>query len=313
MAEQIRDGFYRDPQIRRLLAFLMTHNEELTPERAPDSDYFYPQAEDLLEKNRAGVARILEKLVEAKILDRETVRRQTICPACKAPQILARLDCPFCMTNNLQKVEVVVHGCGYSGQAETFRSGDRVICPKCGLELDEEEFREPQNVFNCASCFRIVVKPSLMLECDSCGKISRYDSVDLRPVYAYKISPAVRNEILEECSIDVAIARQLTEKGFTVTAPAVVRGNISNFSIDVLAKNLSKTLAIHILNLGRPAGVDNISEIKAVAREIRPDKSIIIAMPGLTKEARKLAELFRLTVVESDDTKDILARIDRES
>lgn len=311
VADVSRAELYRDGRIRRLLALILTRNEEVPPKRGPTGEYYYPQADEILGISSTETIDILNQLATARILEKEVVRTQTICPACKSAQLLTRLECPFCMTNNLRKVLMIVHSCGHSGPEEAFRSGKQILCPQCGLALTGEEFRKRESVFQCVSCFKALPKPVLLQECDSCGNVISYESSDLRPVYAFKVNPAVREEILETCTIDVPVSKRLRAAEFVVTSPAIIQGKLASHSVDIQAIGNGKTWVVNILNLGREGNVDDITEIMASSKDIRADKSILVVIPKLSNEAKRLTGLFQITIIEGSDVGEVVGEIDK--
>jgi hypothetical protein len=307
-----RNDLYKEPRIRRLLASMTKPRSDLYPKRALEGDYRYFEAEELLEATPTETLDLLNQLSEAKILQREVFLTQPICPVCKSPQLVTTHRCPFCGGNELKKVILVEHlACRYLSSQERFSIGGQLVCPMCQQSIESDEQLRNEDGFECASCLKVTPTPLLRQECGFCGKAHSNESVELRPVYAFRVNAHTRDEILEACRIDVALSKHLTAKGYTVTSPAVVRGAMGSYPVDILAKAKSETVIGHVLDLGREATVEDVVKFLVPTTDVKPSKSILAAIPPLPERVKRLAKLYGLIFLEGNSMKDLLSEMER--
>jgi hypothetical protein len=307
-----RGNLCSEPRIRRLLAAMTKPEGTLTPRRVLDGDYRYHEAEEILQASPEETLALLNKLSEARTLEKEILLTQPVCPACKSAQLKTSLRCPFCEGNELRKVVLLKHlSCGYMGSEEEFSIHGQLVCPMCRQPTGSGEHSRNEDGFECKSCLKVTEVPLTRQECGSCGRTHNNESVELSPVYAFKVNSHLREEILESCRIDFALSRHLTAKGFTVTSPAVVKGASITYSVDILAKGKSETVVAHVLDLGRPATVDDVVKVLVPTTDIRPDKSILATIPPLPEKVKRLAKLYGLIFIEGNSMSDITSQMEQ--
>lgn len=307
-----RGNLCREPRIRRLLAAMTKPEGILTPKRALDGDYRYNEVEEILQASPEETLEVLNQLSEAKTLEKEIFLTQPVCPACKSPQLKTSLRCPFCEGDELRRVVLLEHlSCGYLGSEEEFSTRGQLVCPMCRQPTGSGEQRRNEHGFECVSCLKVTPTPLLRQECGFCGRAYNNESVELRPVYMFRVNPHLREEILEACRIDVALSKHLTAKGFTVISPAVVKGASISYSVDILAKGKAETVIAHVLDLGRPATVEDVVKVLVPTTDIRPDKSILAAIPPLPEKVKRLAKLYGLIFIEGNSMSDITSEMER--
>jgi hypothetical protein len=307
-----RDDLYREPRTRRLLASMTRPRGGLYPKRALEGDYRYYQAEEMLEATPSETLNLLNQLTEARILEREVFLTQLICPVCKSPQLMTTHRCPFCEGNELKKVILVEHlTCRYVNSKERFLIGGQLVCPMCQQPIESAEKLRREEGFECASCLKVTITPLLRQECATCGKAHSNESVELRPVYRFKVNEKTRDEVLEACRIDIALSKHLTAKGYTVTSPAVIRGSLGTYTVDILAKGKSETFVGNVLDLGREANVEDVLKFLVPVTDVRPTKSILASIPPLPEKVKRLARLYGLTFLEGNSMKDLLSEMER--
>ncbi len=100
-------------------------------------------------------------------------------------------------------------------------------------------------------------------------------------------------------------------KGYTVTSPAIVRGALTTYSVDILAKRKNETAIAQVLDLGRQANVEDVVKLLVPITDFRPDKSILVAIPPLAEKVKRLAKLYGFTFLEGNDTKEVELEMER--
>jgi hypothetical protein len=96
-----------------------------------------------------------------------------------------------------------------------------------------------------------------------------------------------------------------------VISPAIVKGASTSYSVDILAKSKAETVIAHVLDLGRPATVEDVVKILVPTTDIRPDKSILAAIPPLPEKVKLLAKLYGLVFLEGNSMSDITSEMER--
>ncbi|SEM33309.1 hypothetical protein SAMN05421856_102453 [Chryseobacterium taichungense] len=163
----------------------------------PRIEAYYDSSEDSYMYGRA----LLNGAYKNDYLRRNYVDTSHICKKCSSGFLNYREECPKCKQHNLQ-VRVLIHHfrCAYVATEQSFQQGDRLICPKCSMELKNlgVDYDKPGKVFYCLNdrCRNEFQKPLIGVHCINCKTEQMPYELKLEKIYNYELTQKAINEIL---------------------------------------------------------------------------------------------------------------------
>ncbi|MBS7635855.1 hypothetical protein KEJ37_00680 [Candidatus Bathyarchaeota archaeon] len=307
-----RMKLYKDPNVQVLLSkFLSGEISELKPAFNPGFGYRYAEVEAIL-GGPSKVEDFLDRLYEAKVIERRLYDKILYCPSCGSQNISTHYCCPYCKSFNIQKSSLVEHvKCGYMDVEENFRKGRKLICPKCHEELKKPnvDYRKAGIWCTCKDCGKSFDIPDTRHFCRECQAEFTFENVEIRDVYAYTLNEEVRSEITAGWIFVAPIKEFLIESGFEVEAPAFLKGKSgANHMFDIAAyrKEITKKVAVMDVAIAKEVVSEQpVIALFAKIYDVAPDSAILVAIPKLGDNAKKMADLYNIKVVEGKNVKGI--------
>ncbi len=309
-----RVKLYKDPKVQVFLSkFLSGEISELKPTFDPKFGYRYAEVEAIL-GDASKVEDFLNRLYEAKVVERKLYDKILYCPSCGSQNVSTHYCCPYCKSFNIQKGSLVEHvKCGYMDVEENFRKGGKLVCPKCHEELKKPEvdYRKAGIWCTCKDCGKSFDIPVTRHFCRECQADFTFEDVEIRDVYAYTLNEEVKGEITAGWIFVAPIKEFLVESGFEVEAPAFLKGKSgANHMFDIAAYRKEITKKVTVMDVAT-ATEDIVSEQPVIALfakiyDVVPDSTFLIAIPKLSENAKKMAELYNIKVVEAKDSKEVM-------
>jgi len=308
-----RVKLYKDSNVQVFLSkFLSGEISELKPTFDPKFGYRYAEVEAIL-GDASKVEDFLNRLYEAKVIERKLYDKILLCPSCGSQNVSTHYCCPYCKSFNIQKGSLVEHvKCGYMDVEENFRKGGKLVCPKCHRELKKPEvdYRKAGIWCTCKDCGKSFDIPVTRHFCRECLADFTFEDVEIRDVYAYTLNEEVRGEITAGWIFVAPIKEFLVESGFEVEAPAFLKGKSgANHMFDIAAYKKEITKKVAVMDVAT-ATEDVVSEQPVIALfakiyDVAPDSAFLIAIPKLNENAKKMAELYNIKVIEARDSKEV--------
>ncbi|MEM3703082.1 MAG: hypothetical protein QXX79_01465, partial [Candidatus Bathyarchaeia archaeon] len=305
---------YKDRNVQVFLSkFLSGEISELKPTFDPKFGYKYAEIEAIL-GDALKVEKFLNNLYEAKVIERKLYDKILYCPSCGSQNVSTHYCCPYCKSFNIQKGSLVEHvKCGYMDVEENFRKGGKLVCPKCheDLKKPEVDYRKAGIWCTCKDCGKSFDIPVTRHFCRECQADFTFEDVEIRDVYAYTLNEEVRGEITAGWIFVAPIKEFLIESGFEVEAPAFLKGKSgANHMFDIAAYGKEITKKVTVMDVAT-ATEDIVSEQPVIALfakiyDVVPDSAFLIAIPKLSDNAKKMAELYSIKVIEATDSKEVM-------
>ena len=309
-----RVKLYKDPNVQLFLSkFLSGEISELKPVFDPKFGYRYAEVEAIL-GDAAKVEDFLNRLYEAKVIERKLYDKMLYCPSCGSQNISTHYCCPYCKSFNIEKGSLVEHvKCGYMDVEENFRKGGKLVCPKCHEELKKPEvdYRKAGIWCTCKDCGKSFDIPVTRHFCRECQADFTFEEVEIRDIYAYTLNEEVKGEITAGWIFVAPIKEFLIENGFEVEAPAFLKGKSgANHMFDIAAYRKEITKKVTVMDVAT-ATEDIVSEQPVIALfakiyDVSPESAYLIAIPKLNDNAKKMAELYNIKVIEARDSKEVM-------
>ena len=154
---------------------------------------------------------------------------------------------------------------------------------------------------DCSKSFDIPVPEHF---CRSCHANFTFEEALIKDVYSYTL----KESIIEEASLSlflVAPVRDfLIKKGLTVESPAFLKGKSgANHSFDIVAYKGDELQKVTVIDLAKSTE-DIVSEQPVIALfakifDVSPERAFLIAIPKLSENGKKMAELYNIHAIEA--------------
>lgn len=306
---ETRGELYKDLRMESLFG-LFSAKEKIKPKFDLSNGYTYPDLDKIMPEN-AGENReqILEKMVSAKVLDKELYDLELRCPKCKSPDVATRYLCPFCESMRIVKNHLVEHiNCGQTSTVSSLHEkGWFDFCPSCNKKYSEGGYRIVGKWFECSTCGKQIKNPLITHFCRTCDNKFLLDDAIQREIYSYSLNNIAKDEIEKGVLFPSDIKKILTDADCTIKVSNAIKGKSGiEHKFDYVFSDKKKTMAIDTIFSAEP-----IQEIEMIKEQIKfYDTGIEIYMivtPKLSEQASMIAKASKLKIVEASNKKDALS------
>jgi hypothetical protein len=130
------------------------------------------------------------------------------------------------------------------------------------------------------------------------------------PVYAYKINEQLRSELISHCSLEAEINSLLKKAGFKVTAPTRLTGQSGvPHNFDLGAEKGDRAMVMDMVSAMDQVGPQYVVEFFAKVYDTKPSKALLIALPRLSEEAKRLGVMYSLETIDGDSPDEVTKRL----
>jgi hypothetical protein len=304
---------YKDRNTQILLSkFLSGEIKTLEPVYDPRAGYRYPVVEAIV-GDASQVEPFLNRLHDSGVLEKKLYDKVVLCPNCESTNISFRYCCPFCKSFDIQKSSLVEHvKCGYMDLEAHFRKGGKYVCPKCHEEMRtlDVDYRKAGVWCSCKNCGKSFDIPVSEHFCRNCRGTSTFEEASIKEVHSYTLKESVRKESSMSWFLVAPIREFLIGVGMTVESPAFLKGKSgANHSFDIAAyKDSSKKMIVVDLATSTESVVSEQPVIALFAKifDVSPEKAFLIAIPRLSDNGKKMAELYSIHAIEAPNQAEAL-------
>ena len=298
---------YRDRNTQIFLCkFLSGEINALEPVYDLQTGYRYPTVEAIVD-DASQVEPFLSKLCDAGVLEKQLYDKVIFCPKCGSANVSFRYCCPFCKSFDVQKSSLIEHvKCGYMDIEANFREGDKYVCPKCHEELRkiDVDYRKAGVWCTCKECSKSFDIPVSEHFCRSCHANSTFEEAFIKDVYSYPLNESAIEEASLSCVLVSPIREFLVKEGLKVESPAFLKGKSgANHSFDIVAYKGAVSRKVIVVDLAK--STENVvSEQPVIALfakifDVSPERAFLIAIPRLSENGKKMAELYSIHAIEA--------------
>jgi hypothetical protein len=305
-----RLALYRTNEVRRLVDKLLSGRSDFRPQRDRVAGDYVFELEGL---SKLKASALLEELETCDVLQKYRLDSVPTCPTCGHSNFYINYACPFCQHRDLERATMIEHyNCGHTDFESSFKSGDRLICPKCSRELKliGTDYRKMERVYHCSSCKRYFGTPGMELTCRTCEKIVPTDHAQMVPTYGYRINEDLRDELVSHCSLESPIVDLLGRLGYETKAPWAEKGISGTEHIfDIHASKEGAEIVLDMTSGSQEVGAEAVVAFFGKVYDLNPRRAILVAMPALSKDAQRLSGLYKVEVVSGKSIEELVGNL----
>jgi len=297
--------------------FLSGEVTRLDPIYDPRYGYRYPIVEAII-GDPVETEKHLNKLYEIDVLKRELYDKIIYCPSCQSANVSVRYCCPYCKSFNIDKSALIEHiPCGYIDVEERFKKGSRLMCPRCRKELTKPDvnYRKAGVWCKCSDCGKSFDIPVPSHFCRDCKQNFTFEESLHKNVYSYILNEEVTKEAGLTYILVAPIREYLKNSGFEVESPGFLKGKSgASHMFDVTASKGGVSRNIIVIDLAT-SSEDVVSEQSVIAMfakvyDVAPNKACLIAIPQMSENGRKLADLYKIELIETKDQNEAMKALE---
>ena len=314
-----RSEVYRDHRAQLILGkFLSGEIDRLDPVFDPKHGYTYPLVEAVT-GDPPDAEEFLNHLNEIGILKREVFDKVISCPNCGSSSVSVRYCCPYCKSFNVKKSSLVEHiQCGYIDVEDRFKQKEKLICPRCHNELNKPDvnYRKAGVWCACNDCGKNFDIPVTSHFCRDCKNIFVFEDAIYRDVYSYILN----QDVMKEAGLGFIMVAPLRgffqNMGFNVESPGFLKGKSgASHMFDIAAWKGGVPRHVVVIDLAT-SGEDAVSEQAIIAMfakvyDVAPDRAVLIAVPRMSENGRKLAGLYKIELIEGRSQREALKALEK--
>jgi len=313
-SKEQRAELYRDHRVQQLLSkFMSGELSKLEPVYDPKFGYTYPIVEKIV-GDASSANKFLTQLFEIGVLKRELFDKSVRCLHCDSANVSIHYCCPYCKSFKVEKSSLIEHvQCGYIDAEERFREQGELVCPRCHKSLTklDADYIKAGAWCICGECGKSFDIPVVSHFCRDCLRDFTFEEALYKDVYSYSLSEDVMQEAALSWTLVVPIKEFLESSGFKVKSPGFLKGKSgTSHMFDVTATRGGKDRNITVIDLAASTG-DVVPEQTVIAMfakvyDSAPDRACLVAIPKMSKDGKRLAELYKIKLIEAKNYKEAI-------
>jgi len=319
--DEERTKIYSLPETQNLLRKLINNddNSQIVPIYDPNLGFIYKEVEEAFEKETSPeqIIDFLNQLTTSDILKKQFFEMVAACPKCESTTLTSHYYCPKCKDNNIIKTSLTEHvTCGHIDERIKFKNDK---CPRCGENLEANNYRNMGRWYLCRNCEEKTVKPSFKFHCRKCNKEFSIEESKLLEISKFSLNPTRRTEIKKRVASFEKISKMLKELGFAVELPGLIMGEKSEMQhhFTLVARKMveDEEFIITLDHVVRETEIKSSEVILYVYKtsEVKVNLPIFIGINKVSDEAKKIAQGHQILLLEgSPESKEIIDRIKAE-
>jgi hypothetical protein len=307
------------PNSQSLLERIREENiSEIKPVYDPEKgcSNCYPTIEAIVD-SEIDVEPLLDEMADSGELIKNLYDKTIICPNCNSQQVSTRYNCPYCNSFDIEKSSLIEHTkCGYMDVEQNFEKNKKLVCPKCNkiLEKEDVDYKKAGVWCKCNKCNKNFDIPTPSHFCRKCGSISTFEEVDLKNIYNYKVKDISKSKVKSEDFIFLAIKNFLSKEGWKVYSPLIIKGKSGaehSFDIAAYRENKKEKPIVFDVAISSEKFVSEQPVIALFAKifDVSPQKSILISVPQLNINGKKMADLYKIDIIEAKNKKFLIEKL----
>jgi len=311
---------FKDHRVQALLSKFMSEKlQVIRPVFDLKRGVTYPDVEEIV-GGPPEDGEFLAMLCNAGVLHRELYDKVLYCPSCGSANVSIHYSCPYCKSFDVKKSSLIEHvKCGYIDIEEKFHVGNKLVCPKCHVALAEPDvdYRKAGVWCTCNKCGKSFDIPVPYHFCRGCSHVFNFEEAVFKEAYTYRLNEEAVEHAALDWTILAPIRSLMEEKGFRVETPGFLDGKSGvKHMFDIVAHSKGTEKNITVINVStskakEPVPDQPIIEMFAKTFDSPVDKAFLIAIPKISENGRKLANLYKINVVEAKNPEEAITKLDK--
>jgi hypothetical protein len=136
-----------------------------------------------------------------------------------------------------------------------------------------------------------------------------FEDTIIKDVYSYRLREEAKQEAGLGWVLVAPVKEFLTEIGLEVEGPAFLKGKSgANHMFDVVARSKDATGKATVIDLATslegPVSEQSVIALFAKIFDVSPQRAFLIAIPRMSDNGKKMAELYNIRLIEARDPKE---------
>ncbi|MFQ6064970.1 MAG: hypothetical protein ACE5L6_05790 [Candidatus Bathyarchaeia archaeon] len=311
---------FRDRRVQAFLSKFMSGDARIIyPVFDVKYGYRYPEVEEIV-GGPLSDDEFLAGLFKAGILRRELYDKVIYCPHCGSADVSTRYCCPHCKSFKIEKSWLIEHlPCGYIDVEGRFKTGGKLVCPRCRVELakTDVDYAKAGVWCDCNECGKSFDVPVPHHFCRECHRRSLFEEATIKNAYSYKLNQDAIKGVALDGTITAPIREFLEERGFKVENPAFLEGKSGvKHMFDIVARGKGIARNIVIIQLAHSSNDGLVSEQSVIdmfakVYDSPSNRAFLIATPRINETGKKLAHLYKIGTIEAKDQNEALTALEK--
>lgn len=307
-----------DPKIISVFEFLIRQDKsELVPAYEPGTGYYYPDIVKNVSVSPKESLDMVDKIISLGLGTKVYFDQVLKCNNCGTGNVTVRFNCPFCSSTEIDKELLIEHSAdGVMALLSSFKKKEgSLVCPGCGKVLEQEgkDYRNVGIWYGCQSCKKQFDTPKVKYVCRNCNKEIEIQDIVITGVYRIVLKKEVMEELSTRILIVQPVFQALTEFQLSPSMPGLLTGKSGiEHTFGIIGIKGNKNVAIDLAISKTKINEGPILAMSAKVMDTLPTKSIIICVPGLQDNAKKVAGIYGISVIEGktvDDATEQLRKV----
>jgi translation initiation factor 2 beta subunit (eIF-2beta)/eIF-5 len=279
-----------------------------------------------LNLDTSRISKLLDSLARKGFLESEMSDKMLTCKTCGSANLRLISMCPECKSMRLSRHSILEHfACGLIDKQEAFKkSNGDLVCPKCQgkLHLIGSDYRNLSQMYVCNECNAMNKDLLESMKCAECGTVSPVEEETENYLFSYSLDPSAMERLSDQIKPLEACSSHFRSLGYTVVAPAFVKGRSgTQHTFDLLVVGSDQKVSgpssigqigfqntvVDIIVSTRPVEVEQVTKVYGKMCDVDCN-SLIFAIPALSKSAQNYVEEFKIRVLEGRTLEEALAK-----
>jgi hypothetical protein len=132
------------------------------------------------------------------------------------------------------------------------------------------------------------------------------------PTFGYRINEELRDELVSHCSLESPIVGLLGRLGYETKVPWSEKGISGTEHIfDIYARKEGAEVVLDMTSGAQEIGAESVVAFFGKVYDLNPRRAILVVMPGLSKDAQRLSELYKVEVVSGASVEELVRNLDQ--
>ncbi|MHA1409957.1 MAG: hypothetical protein ACTSQY_06580 [Candidatus Odinarchaeia archaeon] len=319
-----RFELYQNTLVQSLLTYFLEGKlKKITPFLDREFGVRYPEAERIMGTTPNETKDIIDKLVEANILNPSVYSKALKCPRCRSNNVISLYVCPFCQSPDFDKSKVIEHyKCHFMDSILRFKKDKELICPNCNSVLKQigVDYQIHGPWFKCNECQKLFEEPLTSFSCGDCNAVFELQQATLVSLYYYTLNKSYRREY-ENVTIPLnSLIKKLEEYNWVARTPAFIIG-VSGvihqfFSAFWKGRSEEKTvlpidpeIIMEVTIAHGGISSDKILSFAAKAQDVTAPIKLLVGIPRFELKAEQVAETYGISLLPVKNRDEFVDRV----